>query len=112
GEVTNGEKLEVLEHGRRFLKVKTPQGAVGWIEDHAAIDQSQFDEFQNLAKQHAGQQPVATAVLYNEMYVHLTPGRKTQRFYLLPPNEKVSLLERASVARVAPGSVLGLPATP
>ncbi len=108
-EVTNGERLEVLEHGRRFLRVKTPQGAVGWIEDHAAIDQSEFDKFQSLAKEHASEPPVATAVLYNELYVHLTPGRKTQRFYLLPPNVKVSLLERASVPRVAGGGVLGLP---
>ncbi|MEO6829465.1 MAG: SH3 domain-containing protein [Acidobacteriaceae bacterium] len=109
GEVTNGERLTVLEHGRRFVRVKTPKNAIGWIEDHAVIDQSQYDQFQDLAKQHASQPSVANAVLYNEMYVHLAPGRKVQRFYLLPPNTKVSLLERASVPRVAPGSVLGLP---
>lgn len=108
-EVTNGERLIVVEHGRRFLKVKTPQGAVGWIEDHAVIDQGQFDEFQNLAKQHASEMPVTDALLYNELYMHLTPGRKTQHFYLLSPNAKVSLLERASVPRNASG-VLGLPA--
>ncbi len=109
GEVTNGERLRVLEHGRRFLKVQTPQGAMGWLEEHAVIDQSVFDNFENLAKQHASEQPVATAVLYNELYVHLAPGRKTQRFYILPANTKVSMLERASIPRVAPGSVLGLP---
>ncbi len=109
GEVTNGERLEVLDHGRRFLRVKTPQGAQGWIEEHAVIDQKEYDEFQTLAKQHAAEQPVATAVLYNELYVHLAPGRKTQRFYLLPPNTKVSLLERASVSRSAPSGVLRLP---
>ena len=111
-EVTNGEKLEVLEHGRRFLKVKTPQGAVGWIEDHAVIDQDEFNQFENLAKEHAKETPVANAVLYNELYIHLEPGRKTQRFYLLPPNTKVALLERASVPRNPEGNVLGLPITP
>lgn len=110
GEVTNGERLLVLEHGRRFLKVQTPTGAVGWLEEHAAIDQSEFNNFGNLSKTHASERPVANAVLYNELYVHLTPGRKTQRFYLFPANTKVSMLERASVPRVAPGSVLGLPA--
>ncbi|MGC1783832.1 MAG: SH3 domain-containing protein [Acidobacteriaceae bacterium] len=108
-EVTNGERLKVIEPGRRFMEVETPQGAVGWIESHAVIDQNEFDQFQNLAKQHASQPPVATAVLYNELYIHLAPGRRTQRFYLLPPNTKVSMLERASVPRVAPGSILGLP---
>jgi hypothetical protein len=109
--VTNGERLTVLEHGRRFVNVKTPEGAVGWIEDHAVIDQAEFDEFQKLAKEHATEQPVATAVLFNELYLHLEPGRKTQRLYLLPVNAKVSLLERASVPRVAANGVLGLPAT-
>lgn len=109
-EVKNGERLRVLQHIPRFMKVKTPQGAVGWIEEHAVIDQSEFDQFQDLAKQHANQTSVASAILYNELYMHLTPGRETQHFYLLPPNTKVAMLERASVPRNAVGSVLGLPA--
>ncbi len=108
GEVKNGERLEVLEHGRRFLRVKTPDGMAGWIEDHAVIDQSQYDQFQALAKQHAEDAAVANAVLYNELYTHLEPGRKTQRFLLLTPNTKVALLERASVAKAAVGSLPGL----
>lgn len=111
-EVKNGERLTVLEHIPRFMKVKTPEGAEGWIEDHAVIDQSEYDAFQNLAKQHASQTPVATAVLYNELYMHLTPGRASQRFSLLSPNTKVAMLERASVPRYVAGSVLGLPAAP
>ena len=111
-EVKNGERLTVLQQIPRFMKVKTPDGAVGWIEDHAVIDQSEYDAFQNLAKQHASQTPVATAVLYNELYMHLTPGRSTQRFTLLAPNTKVAMLERASVPRYAAGGVLGLPAAP
>jgi hypothetical protein len=108
-EVKNGERLTVLQHIPRFMKVKTPDGSVGWIEDHAVIDQNEYDAFQNLAKQHADQPPVATAVLFNELYMHLTPGRVTQKFTLLAPNTKVAMLERASVPRFAANSVLGLP---
>jgi hypothetical protein len=108
-EVKNGERLTVLQHIPRFLKVKTPNGAVGWIEEHAVIDQSEYDAFQNLSKQHASQTPVATAVLYNELYMHLTPGRATPRFTLLAPNTKVAMLERASEPRYAVSNVLGLP---
>jgi len=108
-EVKNGEQLTVLQHIPRFLKVKTPDGTVGWIEEHAVIDQNEYEAFQNLAKEHASQTPVATAVLYNELYMHLSPGRTTQRFMLLAPNTKVAMLERASVPRYAATDVLGLP---
>lgn len=108
-EVKNGERLCVLETIPRFMRVKTPQGAVGWVEDHAVIDQSEFDDFQNLARSHASQKPIATATLYNELYMHLAPGRETQHFYLLPANTKVSLLERASTPRYVARNVLGLP---
>lgn len=109
-QVSNGERLRVLEHGRHFLKVQTPQGDVGWLEVHAVIDQAEFDKFQELAKQHAKQRPVATAVLFNELYIHLSPGRKTPRFYLFPANTKVVLLKRASVPRNPPGNISELPA--
>jgi hypothetical protein len=111
-EVKNGERLTVLQHIPRFLKVKTPDGEVGWIEEHAIIDQNEYDAFQNLSKQHANQTPVATAVLYNELYMHLAPGRTSQRFTLLAPNTKVAMLERASVPRYATSNALGLPTTP
>ena len=100
--VVNGERLVVLERARRFLKVKTDGGQVGWLEEHAVIDQPTVDAFKALQQQHARDPVVATAILRDELYAHLQPGRDTERFMLLPEGDKLQLLERASVPKLTP----------
>src|SRR5438094_963368 len=53
GEVSNGQKLRVLARQRRFLKVRTPEGAEGWIEEKLTADQGIADQFDAVKQQHA-----------------------------------------------------------
>jgi hypothetical protein len=110
-DVQNGERLEVLDHDRRFYKVKTDKGAVGWIDDHVVIDQKTYGQFAAIDKDNAHDPVVVTGVLRDDSYLHLAPGRKAEHFYLLPENAKLQLLRRASVEKpvVAQGVPVPLP---
>jgi hypothetical protein len=98
-EVANGQRLEVVEQGHRFVKVKTDRGELGWIEDRGVIDQKVYDQFAQLARDHAHDPVVATAVLLDDYWLRDAPGRQSDRFYLLPENDKLQLLARASVPK-------------
>jgi SH3-like domain-containing protein len=105
GEVQNGEKLVVLDHQRRFLKVRTPSGEIGWIEEKLTAGQDTADHFEALGKAHRKDPVVAKATARDEVYLHISPGRDTERFYRLQENDPLNLLERATIPKpITPGA--------
>ncbi len=111
GEVQNGEKLRVLDRARRMIKVRSPRGEVGWMEEAKTADQALMDQFDVLKEQHAKDSSIATAVTRDEVYLHVAPGRETEKFFRLAEGEKLNLLVRATVAK--PGAAAApRPVTP
>lgn len=112
GTVANGDRLTVMDHGRRFYHVKTEKGEIGWIDEKAVATQQVFEEFKTLADAHKNDPPVASAVVQDEVYLHLKAGRDTERFYRLAEGEKLQLLDRATLPKPMPGGVPPRPVTP
>ncbi len=104
GNVKNGERLEVLEHEKRFARVRTQTGIEGWIEQRYLVDQKTYDGLQALTQSNRDAPVQAPGVLRNDTNMHVTPGRETEHLYQLAAGAKVALLKRGT-AEKQPGLV-------
>ena len=105
--VKNGDRVDVVDREKRFVKVRTSNGTEGWIEQRYLISQQVFDHFQALTKEHQNDPLQATGSTRNDTNLHIEPGRETDHLYLLPAASKVTVLERGMAERtgvVAPPS--------
>ncbi|HET9284484.1 MAG TPA: SH3 domain-containing protein [Candidatus Angelobacter sp.] len=104
GVVHNGERLQILERmqNKRFVRVRSPRGEEGWVQERYLVDQQTYDQFQRLAEQFKNAPAQATAATVDQVKVHVLPGRKTGYLYLLNEKQKVDLLQRQTIDRNAP----------
>jgi SH3-like domain-containing protein len=103
GVVKNGERVEVLDHDRRFVKVRTASGAVGWVEQRYLVGQDVFDQIQKLAADNQNDPVQAQGTTRNDTNLHVDPGRDTEHLYQISSGEKLSLLKRGTAEK--PGAV-------
>ncbi|HEY6352444.1 MAG TPA: SH3 domain-containing protein [Candidatus Angelobacter sp.] len=104
GTVHNGERVVVLERmlNRRFVRVRSPRGEEGWIQDRYLADQKTFDQLQHLADQFKDAPAQAAAVTKRQTNLHALPGRQTAHLYQLAENQKVDVLRRQTADKNAP----------
>ena len=88
----HGERLEILETRRKFVKVRTRQGAVGWTDSSLLLTQAQMDDLTNLAKQ-AGELPTeGIATVFDTLNVHTAASRTAPSFAKFEEGDKIRVL--------------------
>ena len=103
GNVKKGERVEVLDREKRFVRVRTGSGIEGWIEQRYLVDQKTFEALQTLTQDNQNDPVQALGVMRNETNLHVTPGRDTEHLYQLASGAKVAILKRAT-AEKQPGA--------
>lgn len=106
GVVKNGERVEVLDHDRRFVKVRTTDGTTGWMEQRYLVSQEVFDQIQKLTADNQNDPVQARGATRNDTNLHVEPGRETEHLYQISSSEKLSLLKRGTAEK--PGAVAAL----
>lgn len=99
GMVKNGEKLEILERSKRFVRVRSPRGEEGWIEARYIVGPEVFDAFQTMQKENASVPLQARGVARSDLNMHVTPGRDTEHLYRMDGGTKVEVLKRVTAEK-------------
>ena len=99
GEVKNGERVEVLDHDRRFAKVRTAAGVQGWIEQRFLVSQQVYDQIQKLLKENERDPVQGQGTTRNDTNLHVEPGRDSEHLYQIALGEKVGLLKRGTAEK-------------
>jgi SH3-like domain-containing protein len=104
GTVKNGERVQVLEREKRFVRVRTQGGVDGWMEQRYLVSQQVFDGFQKLVQQEQNDPVQAIGTTRNDTNIHLEPGREAEHIFQLNQGAKVSVLKRATTEKILPGT--------
>jgi len=100
--VHHGERLEIIQRRRRFLKVRTPAGAEGWCEDHLLLSSQEIANLKEVEKRARSLPSQGVASTYELLNVHTEPNRLSPSFLQIKESEKVDVIGHVSSPRTPP----------
>lgn len=102
GSVQHGDRLEVLETRRRFVKVRSPQGVEGWTDFNLLLTSEQMEDLQKLSDSAAKLPSQGTATVYDAVNMHTEPSRPSPSFFQIPENGSVEVIGHRLTPRTTP----------
>ena len=100
--VNHGDRLEVLQRRRRFVKVRTPARAEGWTDDRNLLSPEELAGLRGLSEQSKSAPSQGAATTYETLNVHTEPDRLSPSFLQVKEGEKVDVIGHRVTPRVAP----------
>ncbi len=100
--VNHGDKLDIVEYKRRFVKVRTQSGIVGWTDTRQLLLPDQMADLDRLAANAKRMPPEGVANVFEAVNMHAEPNRTSPGFELLKEGTKVEVLEHRLTPRVQP----------
>ena len=88
----HGERVEILETRRRFVRVRASNGAVGWTDSALLLTQAQIDDLKALSDRAATIPSQGTATVFDALNVHTAPSRPSPNILQLKEGEKFTVV--------------------
>jgi len=93
-----GEKVEIVERRRRFYRVRSAAGAVGWLDGRQLITAGQLAAIAKLRADYAKTPRLGEATVYETLNIHNEPNRSSPSIAQIPEKGLADVL----LYRVAP----------
>jgi hypothetical protein len=90
--VSHGDRLDVLETRRRFVKVRTARGIEGWTDSNLLLSERQMADLRLLAASAAKLPSQGSAKVYEALNVHAEPYRQSPSFFQIPEGGTVEVV--------------------
>ena len=97
--VKHGDRLEILQTRRRFIRVRTPSGAEGWTDERQLLAAGDMDSLRELTAHAAKLPSQGVAATYAPLNIHTQPILSSPSFLQLKENEKFYVLQSIVLPR-------------
>lgn len=104
-----GDRVDIVERKRRWVRVRTGTGQEGWLEQTHLIGEDVLKRFELLRVQAGAHPSQGQAHARRDLNLHLEPDRKAVVYYQLKENESCEVVERVGKERPAPAGKAGGP---
>lgn len=100
--VKHGDKLDVIEVRRRFMKVRTTQGVEGWTDSNLLLTDQQMGDLLHLADGAAKLASQGKATPFDVLNMHSAPARQSPSFFQIAEGERVEVIGHRLAPHSAP----------
>jgi len=100
----HGDRLDVLEYRRRFVRVRTAEGKEGWTDVRQLLTPEQMADLRQAIESAARLPSQGIATTFESLNVHTEPNRTSPSFVQVPENGKVDVIGHRLARRVQPAS--------
>ena len=99
--VHHGDRLEILQRRRRFVKVRAGR-AEGWTDERLLLSPEEVAGLRRLSEQTKSAPSQGVASSYDTINIHTAPDRQSPSFLQMKEGEKVDVIGRRVAPRLAP----------
>ena len=97
--VRHGDRLEILQRRRRFLRVRTPGGVEGWTDERQLLGAEEMAALKDLSERADRMPAQGQATSFGDLNVHTQPDRQSPSFLQVKEKEKVDVLAHVVAPR-------------